>query len=160
MWKEPIPSNTGQILKEQDDNQLDDSNLSDADDEECQGIEEDDIDLEPMFLPGIAYSNIRPIGEGGFRTLLWNCNKGLRGKVEDAAILGRDSNADIFTINEPFALTADLTSQEKSRYRSQASSHGYEIHISKHQLLLIKDNFANTQNGPMYEAVEGRVMAQ
>ena len=51
--------------------------------------DDNDIDLEPNFLPGINYNNIRPIEEGGFRSILWNCNNGLRGKVEDAAILAR-----------------------------------------------------------------------
>ena len=92
--------------------------------------------------------------------MMWNCNKGLRGKVEDAAILGRDSRADIFTINEPFALSVELSKEEKSRYCSQASKHGYVIHISKHQIVLIKDNFANTQISSIRTTVEGRIMAQ
>ena len=58
MWKEPILTNVEHIENKQQDYQLDNLDLSDADDLEFQGIEDNDIDLEPMFLPGINQYNI------------------------------------------------------------------------------------------------------
>ena len=68
MWKEPIAPNIGENLGELQDIDSDTSNMSDAGESECQGLEEDDIDLEPMYLPCINHNNIRPIEEGGFRS--------------------------------------------------------------------------------------------
>ena len=69
------------------------------------------------------------------------------------------AQADIFTINEPFSQAARISKKELSRYKRQATKHGSEIFVSKHQVIYIKHRLATRYTVTPTSAADGRIIS-
>jgi len=90
--------------------------------------------------------------------MTFNCNTTLRGKMQQAAKFAQEANADIFTIQEPFAQNANINDKEKSRHCKQASDERYVLDTSKYQAVLIRDRLAARQINRTTIKNDGRIM--
>ena len=100
--------------------------------------------LEEPPIPSITITKRYPI-RSSIRTIIFNCNKGLRGKIHQAAEHACKAATDILYIIEPYDHKATITSNEVARHKAQAMREGYELYSSKYSLVMLKKTI--TQNG-------------
>ena len=91
--------------------------------------------------------------------MVFNCNTAFRCKMQHTAKFSQEANADIFTIQEPFAQNATINNKEEARHTKQASDKGYKLHTIKYQAILIRDRLASRQTNKTTIENDGRLMA-
>ena len=134
--------------------------LSEFDKEEhYRQLEDDEISLEPPDILNMANKISQRSMKGKIRTMTFNCDTALKGKMQQAAKFAQEANADIFTIQEPFAQKATINVKEKARHSKQASDKGYVLDTSKYQAVLIRDRLASRQTNKTTIKNDGRIMA-
>ena len=80
--------------------------------------------------------------KGSLCTTTFNCNKGLRDKIPQAAEYARRATAEILHLIETFDKKVNPSEHEVARHIKQASREGYELHSSKYSVILLKKRLA------------------
>jgi len=127
--------------------------------EHYRQLKEDKTSLESPDILNMVNKINQESMKGKIRTMTFNCNTALRGKMQQAAKFAQEANADILTIQEPFAQHATINDKEKSRHSKQASDKGYVLDTSKYQAVLIRDRLALHQTNKTTIKNDGRIMA-
>ena len=139
--------------EDEDDNKTYNSTLSQVE----QLLQDERVTLVDPPISSILTTIRHPL-KGSLRTITFNCNKGLRDKIPQAADYARRATADILHLVEPFDEKVFPTEHEVARHIKQARKVGYELHSSKYSVLLLKNRLAHRMIGKPDIKHDGRLI--
>ena len=119
--------------------------------------QDEGVTLEDPPLSGLPTTIRKPL-KGSLCNITFNCNKGLRDKIPQAADYARRATADILHLVEPFHEKVKPSEQEVARHIKQANNKGYKLYSSKYSVLLLKKRLTQKMIGKPEIIKDGRLI--